>query len=101
MAKNGMPHHTLAMIGPHIALKGSERMLDGVLIRPRAASQCGIGPTTGLNIHAQFKPERKLGTAQGRKTSACTMLRPTNGRLSNKARMRPKTNWSTTEAPAQ
>src|SRR5262249_10459693 len=101
MAKNGMPHQTLATIGPHMALRGSERMGDGVDIKPGAASQCGIGPMTGLNIQAQLRPERKLGTAQGRKTSAWAMARPRKGRFKSSARIMPKKNCSTTEAPAQ
>ena len=36
MAKNGMPHQTLAMIGPQMARSGSPRMLTGSGSRPRA-----------------------------------------------------------------
>ena len=34
MAKNGMPNQTLAMIGPHMAVEGSARMVTGSLCRP-------------------------------------------------------------------
>ncbi|MNV85567.1 hypothetical protein D3C71_1795340 [compost metagenome] len=99
MAKKGMPHQTLAMIGPHIAYCGSDKILPGWLIRPRSNSQCGIGPMTGLNSHAQLRPAKKEGTAHGRNTSACTRPRPMNGLSSKSARMRPKVNCRNTEAP--
>src|SRR5215207_89999 len=101
IAKNGIPHQTLAMIGPHKAWLGSERMFSGAAISPVANSQCGTGPTTGLNSQAQLRPDRKAGTAQGRKTRACTSARPGNLRLRSKARASPNTNWSATEATVQ
>src|SRR3954452_23680398 len=79
MAKNGMPHQTLATIGPHKASRGSPRMLSGAARMPSAASQWGRGPITGLNSQAKVRPERKLGTAHGTNTSACTTRRPANG----------------------
>ena len=48
-------------------------MLARLVIKPSANSQCGSGPITGLNSQAQLRPVRKVGTAQGRKTSACAM----------------------------
>ena len=54
---------------------------------------------TGLNSQAQLSPVRKVGTAQGRNTSACAMARPANGRSSSSARISPNTNCSSTEAP--
>ena len=71
-----MPHHVAATMGPHMAICGSDRMLDGSSISPIAVSQCGIGPITGLNSHAQLSPARKVGTAHGRNTSDCAMPRP-------------------------
>ena len=98
MAKNGMPHQTLATIGPHMASRGSPRMLSGAARMPSATSQCGRGPITGLNSQAKVRPERKLGTAQGTKTSACTSRRPANGSRSRRARPKPSANWSRSEA---
>src|ERR1700742_286569 len=98
MAKKGNPHQTLAMIGPHRACVGLDRMLSGVDIRPSETSQCGTGPTTGLSIQAQLRPDRKLGTAQGRNTRAWTSERPGKERLSSKARTRPRKNWIATDS---
>src|SRR5882757_11034065 len=101
MAKNGMPHHTLAMIGPHSACCGSDNKLSGVFINPAALNQYGSGPTTGLNNQAQLSADKKLGTAHGRKTSNCTGARPLKGRASSKASTSPKENCRTTDAPVQ
>src|SRR3954447_21529125 len=97
IAKNGTPHQTLAMIGPQRAVAGSDRMLLGSFVTPSAVIQCGIGPTTGLNSQAQLRPDRKVGTAHGRNTSAWMIGRPGNGLLSNNARTRPRMNCSRTE----
>ena len=51
----------------------------------------------GLNSQAQARPEMKLGTAQGRNTSAWTTLRPKKGSLSSSARPRPSANWMVSE----
>src|SRR5438046_438274 len=76
MAKKGTPNQMLATIGPHMAVAGSDNTLVGSAFSPSAKSQCGSGPMIGLNSHAQVRPERKDGTAQGRNTTACTTLRP-------------------------
>src|SRR5476649_2321719 len=101
IAKNGIPHQTLAMIGPQSAWLGLERILSGALRIPSAKSQCGSGPTTGLNNQAQFSPETKLGTAQGRNVRACASARPRKDRLSKIARLKPNANCRTTDATVQ
>src|SRR5262249_58944160 len=88
----------VAMMGTDSAASGLERMLSGCDMSPRAKSQWGRGPTTGLKSQAQLRPERKAGTAQGRKTSAWTRPRPGKGRFSSSARTRPRENWKTAEA---
>ena len=85
IAKNGMPHQTLAMIGPHSARLGVAQDVVGLGEHAERESQCGSGPITGLNSQAQLRPERKLGTAQGRKTRAWTSLRPRKGSSSSSA----------------
>src|SRR5580704_12286764 len=74
MAKNGIPHQTLATMGPQSACRGSDKRLSGAFINPQLTNQCGRGPTSGLNSQAQLSADKKLGTAQGRKTSNCTSL---------------------------
>src|SRR4051812_42815772 len=58
MAKNGMPNQTLATIGPHMAVEGSDRTLVGSAFSPKSNSQCGSGPTIGLNSQAHVRPDR-------------------------------------------
>ena len=101
MAKNGIPHQTLAITGPQIAWSGLESRLSGVVISPSRTNQKGRGPTTGLNNQAQFSPDRKLGTAQGRNTRAWMIPRPGKGLSSSRASVSPNVNWSTTDETVQ
>ena len=61
---------------PHRVVRIGEDVLGRRQDAERANSQCGSGPTTGLNSQAQLRPDRKVGTAQGRNTSAWTMPVP-------------------------
>ena len=65
----------------------------------RDRASAAAARSTGLNSQAQLRPARKVGTAQGRKTSACDDARGRgNGWSSSSARIRPKTNCRTTRA---
>ena len=95
--KNGMPIQTLAIRIAMKAQPGEVRKPMGWLIRPMSPRIWLTAPASAWSRNWKMKPVISRGSSHGTMISERANFRSGNFRLNSRARLKPITNWSSSD----